>query len=152
MARTPSKDSDQPGHPPSLIRVFAVRMKKVWVLRFPFSTQRRLWSDWADAQADLSLRWVHSHFVGFVMRWLISPANTRISKGKKISLLLSIYNFFIIQSIKIISPILTPSMARWCENGRSPRKTTWPSASRTWLVSHVNLAWLKPTAVRWRVI
>ena len=24
-----------------------------------------------DAQADLSLRWVHSHFVGFVMSWLI---------------------------------------------------------------------------------
>ena len=24
-----------------------------------------------DAQADLSLRWVYSHFVGFVMRWLI---------------------------------------------------------------------------------
>ena len=24
MARVPSKDSDQPGHPPSLIRVFAV--------------------------------------------------------------------------------------------------------------------------------
>ena len=28
------------------------------------------WSDWADAQADLSLRWGHSHFVGFVMRQL----------------------------------------------------------------------------------
>ena len=28
----PSEDSDQPRHPPSLIRVFAVRMKKVWVL------------------------------------------------------------------------------------------------------------------------
>ena len=27
-----SEDSDQPGHPPSLIRVFAVRMKKPWVL------------------------------------------------------------------------------------------------------------------------
>ena len=26
---------------------------------------------WADAQADLSLRWAHSHFVGFVMSWLI---------------------------------------------------------------------------------
>ena len=37
----PSEDSDQPGHPPSLIRVFAVHMKK------------------ADAQADLSLRWAH---------------------------------------------------------------------------------------------
>ena len=28
------------------------------------------WSDWADAQADLSLRWAHTHFVGFVMSWL----------------------------------------------------------------------------------
>ena len=25
----------------------------------------------ADAQADLSLRWAHNHFVGFVMSWLI---------------------------------------------------------------------------------
>ena len=33
--------------------------------------QRRLWSDWADAQADLSLRWAHSRFVGFVMSRLI---------------------------------------------------------------------------------
>ena len=60
-----------PGHPPSLIRVFTVRMKKAWVLRYPLSTQRRLWSDWADAQADLSLRWEHTHFVGFVMLRLI---------------------------------------------------------------------------------
>ena len=66
----PSEDSDQTGHPPSLIRVFAVRMKKAWVLSYPLSAQRRLWSDWADAQADLSLRWAHSHFVGFVMRRL----------------------------------------------------------------------------------
>ena len=63
----PSEDSDQPGHLPSLIRAFAVRMKKAWVLSYPLSTQRRLWSGWADAQADLSLRWAHSHFVGFVM-------------------------------------------------------------------------------------
>ena len=40
---------------PSLIRVFAVRMKKPW----------------ADAKADLSLRWAHTHFVGFVMSRLI---------------------------------------------------------------------------------
>ena len=43
----PSEDSDQPGHPPSLIRVFAVRMMKPWVLSYPLSAQRRLWSDWA---------------------------------------------------------------------------------------------------------
>ena len=28
VAFKPSEDSDQPGHPPNLIRVFAVRMKK----------------------------------------------------------------------------------------------------------------------------
>ena len=66
-----SEDSDQPGHPSRLIRVFAVRMKKARVLSYPLSGQRRLWSDWADAQADLSLRVAHSHIVGFVMRRLI---------------------------------------------------------------------------------
>ena len=63
----PSEDSDQPGHPPSLIRVFAVRMKKTWVFSYPFSAQRRLWSDWADL---ICLRWAHTCFVGFVMSWL----------------------------------------------------------------------------------
>ena len=52
MACAPSEDSDQPGHPPSLTRVFAVRIKKAQVLR----------SDWADAQADLSLRLSHMPF------------------------------------------------------------------------------------------
>ena len=61
----PSEDSDQPKHPPSLIRVFAVRMKKAWVLSYPLSAQRRLWSDWADAQADLRLRWAHMPFCWF---------------------------------------------------------------------------------------
>ena len=65
----PSKDSDQPGHPPSLIRVFAVCMKKPWVLSYPLSAWRRLWSDWADAKADLSVRRAHTHFIGFVMSW-----------------------------------------------------------------------------------
>ena len=71
MACAPSEDSEQPGHPPSLIRVFAVHSKKAWVLSYPLSAQRRLWSDWTDAQADLSLRWAHSHFNGFVTRRLI---------------------------------------------------------------------------------
>ena len=37
-------------HPPSLIRVFAIRMKKTWVL---------------SAQADLRLRWAHMPFCCF---------------------------------------------------------------------------------------
>ena len=54
MACAPSEDSDQPGHPPNLIRVFAVHMKKAWILSYPVRAQRRLLSDWAYAQADLS--------------------------------------------------------------------------------------------------
>ena len=58
MTCAPSEDSDQLEHPPSLIRVFAVRMNIPWVISYPFSTQRRPWSDWAlvgSAQSDLSL-------------------------------------------------------------------------------------------------
>ena len=67
MTCAPNEDSDQPGHPPRLIRVFAVCMKKPWVLSFPLSAQRRLWSDWVSAQADLSLCWVHRSFCCFCL-------------------------------------------------------------------------------------
>ena len=50
------------------------------VLSYPLSAQRRLWSDWADAQADLSLRWAHTHFVGFVTTRLINGKFTDILK------------------------------------------------------------------------
>ena len=52
------------------------------------------WSDWADTQADLSLRWAHSHFVGFVMSrlfpkiWAVSkiiPHNYVILVSKRCS-------------------------------------------------------------------
>ena len=43
------EDSDQPGHPPSLNRVFAVRMKKAWVLSYPLSAQRRLCQVWSES-------------------------------------------------------------------------------------------------------
>ena len=69
MVCAPSKDSDQPGHLPGLIRVFAVRVKKVQVLSYLLSAQQRLWSDWVsdwvDAQADQSLRWAHRSFCWF---------------------------------------------------------------------------------------
>ena len=45
-----------------------------WVAKDPSFLQAdsKDWSDWADAQADLSLRWAHTHFVGFVVSRLIS--------------------------------------------------------------------------------
>ena len=65
----PSEDPDQPGHLPNLIRVFAVHS----IAKDPrfLHADSEDWSDWADAQADLSLRWAHTHFVGFVISWLI---------------------------------------------------------------------------------
>ena len=56
----PSEDSDQPGHPPILVRVFAVRLMDRQGPKFSSCGQRRLWSDWADAT-----------LLGFVMRRLI---------------------------------------------------------------------------------
>ena len=61
----PSEDSDQPGHPPSLIRVFTVRSVGGLGPSLASGRQRRLWLDWADAHADLSLRWVHRSFCWF---------------------------------------------------------------------------------------
>ena len=61
----PSEDSDQAGHPPSLIRVFAVLMSNHWALNYLLRAQWRLWSDWAEVQSDLSLRWAHMSFCWF---------------------------------------------------------------------------------------
>ena len=44
---------------------FAVRMKKAWALSYPLSAQRRHWSDWAGAQADLSFCWAPQSFCWF---------------------------------------------------------------------------------------
>ena len=62
MIYAPSEDWDQPEHPPSLIRVCAVRLKQNWIQSYPLRAQRRLWSDCVDAQADLSLCWAQRSF------------------------------------------------------------------------------------------
>ena len=105
----PSEDSDQPGHPPSLIRFFAVRMKKAWALSYPLSAQRRLWSDWADAQADLSLRWAHSHFVGFVMSRLIF----KVSYDKQNLTLVVIHGQFYMKFIKLTKGSFNKFHMKW---------------------------------------
>ena len=81
MACAPSEDSDQSGHPPSLISVFVVRMKKAWVLSYPLSGQRRLWSDW-----------VHSYFVDFVISiWILFVTSERGPQWCAVSDLSNVY-------------------------------------------------------------
>ena len=63
MTCAPSEDSDQPGHPPSLIRVFAVRLKKHWVLSCPECAWRRLWSDWLGARSFCWFCHAVAHFI-----------------------------------------------------------------------------------------
>ena len=67
MTCVPSEDSDQPGHPPSLIRIFALCMKKPWVLSYPTQWMHSDdWSDWTEP----SLCCGAQAFCWFVMRWL----------------------------------------------------------------------------------
>ena len=39
--------------------MFTAHLKTLWILGYPQCALQRLWSDYADAQADLSLRWAH---------------------------------------------------------------------------------------------
>ena len=84
------RDSDQPGYPPSLIRVFAVHSMGSWGPHASSCAQQRLWSDWANAQADLSLRCAHMPFCWFchavaqmilVWSWM-SVLDTQSVRGK----------------------------------------------------------------------
>ena len=84
MACAPNEDPDQPGHPPSLSRAFPVHMRKHWALHNLLSAQWRLWSDWVDAQADLSLRWAHNRFVAAHIH-----LNRSINKGNHIIIILT---------------------------------------------------------------
>ena len=59
----PTEDLNQPTHPHSLIRVFAVRMRKLYILGYPKCAQWRFWSDCANVQSDQNLRWAHM-FIG----------------------------------------------------------------------------------------
>ena len=82
MACAPSEDTDQPGHLPSLIRVFAVRMKKAWVLSYPLSAQLR--------QIRLGRCPGQSEFVGrTVICWFCHEAAQSLLKGYGV-----IYEFF----------------------------------------------------------
>ena len=79
MACAPSEDSDQPGHPPNLIRVFAVRMKKHWVLSYPLSAQQRLirlggCPGWSESSLG-----AHAFSFGFVMSRLIKKKKKILS-------------------------------------------------------------------------
>ena len=147
MACAPSENTDQPGHPPSLVRVFAIRMKKAWVLSYPLSAQWRLWSDWADAQADLSLRWAHSHFVGFVMsRLTLGKINLAIVFVCVRSIISGFYCHFIESKYKCRSPkkdflvkTIRMIICNVCTSVTSVLKTSWRKGHFWWYAEAKNI-------------
>ena len=60
----PSKDSNQPGHPPVRSESMLPAWRNLWSLAIHWAHSKD-WSDWADAQADMSLCWVHWSFCWF---------------------------------------------------------------------------------------
>ena len=66
-----SKDSDLSVHPLSMASVLVYPSFDSLDAVEGTCDRRKLWSDCADAQADLSLRWSHKRFIGFVVRLLI---------------------------------------------------------------------------------
>ena len=52
---------------PPVWSVFAVHSMGSWGPNVSSCGQRRLWSDWADSQADLRLRWAHRSFCWFCL-------------------------------------------------------------------------------------
>ena len=66
MAIAPSENTDQPAHPPSLIRVFAVHLKNI-------GSSAIHWAHYEDSDQTGRI-WVFAghkgFFVGFIMRWL----------------------------------------------------------------------------------
>ena len=113
----PGNDSDQPGHSPSLIRVFADRMKKAWVLCYPLSAQRRFWSDWAD---DLSLRWAHNHFAGFVMSRLINL-------GRRVKVLFLVRIMHVFAAYLWVLMAVCPRHDKWAASWQNQHNDCAPS-------------------------
>ena len=77
MTCAPSEDSDQPGHPQCLIRVFAVRMKKAWVLKLP--TERTAKTDWTGRMPRLISVFAGRTVILLVLSWCGSNINSSVT-------------------------------------------------------------------------
>ena len=121
----PSEDSDQPGHPPSLTRFFAVCMNKPWVLSYH-------WAHSKDSdQTDMSLRWAHSHFVGFIMSRLIYGDHGECDPDHSYTLLLTPTNRDSTWNLPTIGLIASETISETYLPGNFPDKEFDSSIKRS---------------------
>ena len=107
----PREDSDQPGHPPSLISLRCPHEESLG-LSYPLSAQRRLWSDWMDAQADPSLRWAQSlcwfcHVTAQIQTTVADPERVCLDHPLNQNYFILIGNFRKICLSKLISKLIS---------------------------------------------
>ena len=108
MACAPSEDSDQPGH--SVIRVFAVCMKKAWGLSYSTDRTAKTLIRLGECQADLSRRWAHMPFYWFCR---VAAHMLYIFTTNK---LFTVYPFF----VKEVQYALIGTLPTMCYSGISP--------------------------------
>ena len=104
----------------------------------------------AVVQADLHLcclnaygirqvfSWCGSFIVSHFLHFLLVPefgCDLWLRYSLEIFSLFFIFCFGFYSPSRLFHSFWAKSIIRWGENGRSLRKTTWPPASRTWLVS-----------------
>ena len=132
----PSEDSDQPGYPPSLIRVFLSAWRKLGSLATQWAHSED--SDrTGDAQADLSLCWAHTPFVGFLMSWLRCRWN-----GKQSSLIW-VYTFLDL-SVRIFRPKKTKNnLIKLNDNAERPYLAFSKLKPKTHIYLFLALVYLK---------
>ena len=167
----PSEDSNQPGHPPSLIRV-RCPMKEAWVLSYPL----RASEDFDQTGRMPRLIWVFAGLtvILLVLSWGGSYVNAskRCRRNKKqwrpwsdcslqeqshldLHCLLRpvcpktglLLLFFFLIWVSLISSRVSHKVGRKREIPEKNHLTR-----RTWLVSHVTRARLEPKVVRWQAI
>ena len=85
----PSEDTDQPGRPPTLIKVFAVHMKKLWGLSYPLSAQRRLF------RLDGCPGWLEFLLGQQVIMLILSWGGSFNISVTKFSWLISVYRYMV---------------------------------------------------------
>ena len=109
-------------NPRSLIGIFAVRLRSLWILGYPQRGMGRLWSDCFDAQAGLSLRWAHMQSSrkyctsAHILSFLVIELAYSVFTGRKINVL------FLQMSFKVSASEIMLSKKQFLSLLEQPRK------------------------------
>ena len=103
-----------------------------WVLSYPLSAKGRLWPDWADAQADLSLRWAHMPLYWFCHEMAQMWSNNENRAWSFFSLSLSLFFRLLTTCLQFIAT--NSSNCIYSGTLKTPPTRNTPDSSYTWIL------------------